>query len=176
MKLFVTCVLAVCLMCAESKKERGGGKKKLIAKLTERLEDLEAEVATLKAVPKAKPASNLVVVSSEEGAGDENCARICSGITGCDWIHYNYFNSNPGAFASVDMRACGFVKIPTITVSLGGTTWHWKAIGSNAIYSATSTSFSVYLSTEVVGDKTKTESFAKEQEWNIQWMAVGYTC
>ena len=141
MKLFVTCVLAVCLLSAESK-------------------------------------IDLVIVSSEEAAGDEECRRICSGTTGrtsTDWV---YFNDNPGFYTDVDMADCGFVKIPTITTSLGGAGYHWRAIGSNAIYSATSTKFRVYLSTEVVesGINLQDESFAEEKDWNIGWMAVGYTC
>ena len=124
----------------------------------------------------AESCTDLEIVSSEEAAGDEKCARICSGTTGrtsTDWV---YFNENPGFYTDVDMEACGFVKIPTITTSLGGDGYHWRAIGSNAIFSATSKTFRVYLSTEVAGNNLQDESFAEEKGWHIGWMAVGYTC
>ena len=113
------------------------------------------------------------MLNGEEANGDPKCAKVCSGTTGrktTDWID---FSDTTGIYEQVDIRGCGFVKIPTITTSIEGYSYHWQVTGTSAVYSATSTSFRIYLGANYPGTR---KELAIEHLWNIEWIAVGFTC
>jgi len=111
----------------------------------------------------------VMIVSGEQPAGDETCMKVCAGSTGrtnTDWTYY----SSTGIYEDVDISDCGFITIPTVTTSIEGSSNHWTASGTSSIYSVTTTAFRIYLS-----HSSKTGS-AEELKWNVEWIAVGYTC
>ena len=108
----------------------------------------------------ATRATNVAVSTNGEGQ------RICTGSTvpgETAWAVY----STDYLMVEVDTSACGFSATPKYFTSLGGATHHWTAVGATSIYSATATSFGVYL------NNVKTPASANADQWHIQWMAVG---
>ena len=111
-----------------------------------------------------------MVVSGEEDPREERCATVCAGTSGrgdTNWVDY----SSGGIYTDVDISKCGFVTIPTVTSSLEGTTSHWTTTGSSEIYGVTTGTFRIYL----VAPSGRGGG-ANKMGWNVEWIAVGYTC
>ena len=53
-----------------------------------------------------------------------------------------------------------------------GSSSHWKNTGSSEVYVATATSFQTYIDAKSAGLR----GGASERMWNMEWIAVGYTC
>jgi len=112
----------------------------------------------------------VTVVSGEEKVGYEKCVKVCAGTTTrstSKWIT----NRVGWVYLDVDMKHCGFVRIPTITTSIEGSGNHWVARGTSSIYNAGTTTFRIHLN---YGGITKEK--AKVYNWNVEWIAVGPTC
>ena len=76
-------------------------------------------------------------------------------------------------FVDVDMTKCGFAKIPNVVTSVEGTSHHWMVLGAASVYNTTTTGFRVYLNNVNAGlDKSQLD----DNLWNIEWVAVGFTC
>ena len=76
----------------------------------------------------------------------------------------------------VDMSGCGFVKIPTITTSLEGRSDHSKATDYTNVDRATTSEFYVYIRHPEFTTGTRLIDKARYYKWNLEWVAVGYTC
>jgi len=113
--------------------------------------------------------SEVMIVSGEQSAGGERCIKVCAGSTGRSTTTWQYYSTD-GIFEDVDISDCGFTKIPTVTTSIEGSSSHWTAKGTSSIYSVSTTSFRIYLNTNHNMD------FADSAQWNVEWIAVGYTC
>ena len=111
-----------------------------------------------------------MVVSGEENPREEGCAKVCAGTSGRGATNWVDFSSN-GIYTDVDISKCGFVTIPTVTSSLEGTWNHWSTTGSSEIYDVTTSTFRIYLVTS-----HGRGGGANERGWNVEWIAVGYTC
>jgi len=112
----------------------------------------------------------VTVVSGEEKDGYEKCLKVCAGTTPrsmSKWITHNV----GWVSLEVDMKHCGFVRIPTITTSIEGSGNHWVARGTSSIYNARTTAFKIHLN---YGGITKEK--ANSYKWNVDWIAVGPTC
>ncbi|XP_063679874.1 uncharacterized protein LOC134815290 [Bolinopsis microptera] len=130
---------------------------------------VEEDRADLKATPR-----EVMIVSEEEEAGEARCARVCAGTTGrgtTSWIEY----SSTGIQLSVDISDCGFVKVPTVTTSVEGKGYHWKATGLAAVYHTTTTSFNMNVDGPVSGYDPQ-DGNAESWGWNVEWISVGYIC
>ena len=112
-----------------------------------------------------------MVVSGEEDPSEERCATVCAGSSGRGDTNWVDTSSISGIYTDVDISKCGFVKLPTVTTSLEGTTAHWKTTGSSEIYNVTTSTFRIYLVTS--GGRG---GGANERGWNVEWIAVGFTC
>ena len=77
-----------------------------------------------------------------------------------------------GIHTTVDISGCGFVTIPTVTTSLEGDWRHWKNSGGSEVYKVTTGSFQTYIH---VPEKDLRHR-AADLQWNMEWIAVGYTC
>jgi len=114
----------------------------------------------------------VMIVSGEQAAGDEKCVKVCAGSTGrktTDWVDYH----SDGLYYDVDISDCNFIRIPTVTTSVEGNGNHWKFTGTSSIYNTSPTTFRMYvqhLSRDIQDEKFETRT------WNIEWIAVGYTC
>jgi len=148
-------------------------RKKSLKSLEQEVVDLRAEtdeVANLtSSLSLAMKAREVMIVSGEQPAGDERCMKVCAGSTGRSTTDWTYYSSS-GIYEDVDMSDCGFTAIPTVTTSIEGRANHWEVRGSSSVYSVSTTSFRIYLQTSV------TESTAETKLWNVEWIAVGYTC
>ena len=76
----------------------------------------------------------------------------------------------------VDISGCGFVKIPTITTSLEGRANLYYTIGATSPYDATTSGFYVYILHSDYTTGTYLRDTARQNNWNIELVAVGYTC
>jgi len=113
----------------------------------------------------------VMIVSGEEAAGDENCIKVCAGTTGRDSTDWTYRDAHNINYV-VDISDCNFVTIPTVTTSVEGRSWHYVTTGTASIYNTSPTSFKMYLkNTDIDLAGEKPESF----DWNVEWIAVGYT-
>ena len=72
-------------------------------------------------------------------------------------------------YLDVDTSAAGFTATPRYFTSLGGSDSHWTAQGINAIYSATSKGFRIYL---YATGTTLTPAYANSLGWYVQWLGV----
>jgi len=113
------------------------------------------------------------VVSGEQTAGRERCVKVCAGTTGRTTTNWRYYSSK-GIYTDVDMKKCGFKTVPTVTTSIEGTSNHWTSRGTASVYSTTSTKFRLYLEHNNLRNGGK--NYARSRKWNVEWIAVGYTC
>jgi len=127
------------------------------------------EVANLTSLLEmAKKEREIMIVSGEQSAGDETCIKVCAGTTGRSTTDWSYYSSN-AIYEDVDISYCGFTTVPTVTTSIEGSSHHWLVTGSSSIYSVTTTSFRIYLNNGGI-------QLADDKQWNVEWIAVGYTC
>jgi len=141
----------------------------------ERLSVIDEEVADLTtslALTNSKiddVRNEVMIVSGEQAAGDENCMKVCAGSTGrttTDWV--SYYSS--GIYYDVDISDCGFKTVPTVTTAVEGSSHHWTSLGTSSIYNTSPSSFRIYLS------QSGAQATAEAYNWNVEWIAAGYTC
>ena len=65
-----------------------------------------------------------------------NKQKLCSGISGSDWINYSTDSSyvNKAIYIDVDIEHCGFETDPLVVTTLTGTGDHWRHTGISSIY------------------------------------------
>jgi len=114
----------------------------------------------------------VTVVSGEEKDGYEKCIKVCAGTTSRGMSNWKS-NSNGHVSIDVDIKHCGFIRIPTITTTIEGSSSHWLARGTSSIYNADKSSFWMHIKQTESGI---TPEKAKSYNWNVDWIAVGPTC
>jgi len=144
----------------------------------ERLSVMEKEISDLTtslALTNAKiddTRDEVMIVSGEQAAGNEKCMKVCAGSTGrttTDWTNV----STDGIYYDVDISDCGFKTIPTVTTAVEGSGYHWVSLGTSSIYNTSPSAFRIYLKNTYMNPQGgKAESY----KWNVEWIAVGYTC
>lgn len=116
--------------------------------------------------------TEVAVVSTEEKGGQEKCLKICAGTTGRGKTNWQNHSKYKWVHTWVDITSCGFTKIPTITASIEGEHKQWQTTG--AIFRSTATNFQFYREYSN-GDDPRGGDPTK-WKWNVEWIAVGYTC
>lgn len=116
--------------------------------------------------------TEVAVVSTEEKGGQEKCLKICAGTTGRGKTNWQNHCCYKWVHTWVDITSCGFTKIPTITASIEGEHKQWQTTG--AIVRSTATNFQFYREYSN-GDDPRGAGPTK-WKWNVEWIAVGYTC
>jgi len=114
----------------------------------------------------------VLIVSGEQPAGDEKCMKVCAGSTGrstTDWRN----NEGSGIYYDVDISDCGFKTIPTVTTAIEGSSSHWVSLGTSSIYNTSPSAFRIYLLNTYMNPRN---GQAEKYKWNVEWIAVGYTC
>jgi len=114
----------------------------------------------------------VMIVSGEQPAGDEKCMKVCAGSTGrstTDWRN----NEGSGIYYDVDISDCGFKTIPTVTTAIEGSSSHWVSLGTSSIYNTSPSAFRIYLLNTYMNPRN---GQAEKYKWNVEWIAVGYTC
>jgi len=139
------------------------------------IEDEMADLTTSLALTNAKiddARDEVVIVSGEQAAGDEKCMKVCAGSTGrstTDWTNY----SSDGIYYDVDISDCGFKTVPTVTTAIEGSSSHWVSLGTSSIYNTSPSAFRIYLKNTYANPQ---KGLAEKYKWNVEWIAVGYTC
>jgi len=139
------------------------------------IEDEMADLTTSLALTNAKiddARDEVVIVSGEQAAGDEKCMKVCAGSTGrstTDWRN----SSSDGIYYDVDISDCGFKTIPTVTTSIEGSAGHWLSLGTSSIYNTSPSAFRIFLKNTYHNPQG---GVAENYKWNVEWIAVGYTC
>ena len=77
-------------------------------------------------------------------------------------------------YIDVNITECGFVRVPVVTTSLEGDGDHWRIVGITSIYNTTISGFRVFVIPEY--KEHHTADYAKKMHWNVDWVAVGFTC
>jgi len=139
------------------------------------IDEKVADLTTSLALTNAKiddTRDEVLIVSGEQAAGNEKCMKVCAGSTGrttTDWTNY----SVDGIYYDVDISDCGFRTVPTVTTAIEGSSSHWVSLGTSSIYSTSPSAFRIYLKNTYANPQ---EGFAEKHKWNVEWIAVGYTC
>ena len=115
------------------------------------------------------------ILNGEEENSADTCAKVCSGTTGRRVTDYQNYSDGKNVYVDVDMTGCGFAKIPNVVISVEGSSSHWMALGTSSVYNTTPTSFRVYLKNDNSG-VAKGNLNSESYKWNIDWIAVGFTC
>ena len=100
---------------------------------------------------------------------------VTSKISGRTKTAYKYYSDGKNVYVDVDMSKCGFTKIPNVVISVEGSSHHWMALGTSSVYNTTPKSFRVYLN-NVNSGLAKGSLNQSGYRWNIEWVAVGFTC
>jgi len=142
------------------------------AEWQKKFDALMSRVASLE----ASQADTIKIVSSQGEAGNATCAKICAGTTKRGSTTWTTPRTSRGSssnviYTNVDMTECGFATVPTITTALEGTEDHLDATGTSSVYSAKKDGFRIF-----VVDYDGPGGLANERNWNVEWVAVGYTC
>jgi len=114
----------------------------------------------------------VMIVSGEQAPGNEKCIKVCAGTTGRDTTDWNDF-STVGVYYDVDISDCKFITVPTVTSAIEGSESHWRFVGTASIYHTSTSSFRMYLRHIHYDD---IQDYADEENFNVEWIAVGYTC
>jgi len=138
-----------------------------VASLTSSCEQTKAKIDKME---EKVGGGEVMIVSGEQAAGDENCIKVCAGTTGRDTDWYD--SSTKRVYYDVDISDCDFITIPTVTTSLEGNGYIGMATGPASVYNASPTSFRVYI----YSNDDPQNGRAEKWEWNVEWIAVGYTC
>ena len=82
-----------------------------------------------------------------------------------------------GIYIDVDISSCGFVRIPTVTTTLEGDSEHHSVTGITSLYRATRLGFRLFIRYPEAGSGPSwLRDVAIRNIWNVEWVAVGYTC
>jgi len=137
-----------------------------VAALGTSVVEIEATIDTM--------GSEVMIVSGEQAAGDEKCRKVCAGSTGrenTDWYHWQ----SEEIYYDVDISDCGFITVPTVTTSIEGNANLVSVVGATNLWNTSPSSFRVILQ-HLSSSKNLQGGFAESRDWNIDWIAVGYTC
>ena len=120
-------------------------------------------------------ATSVTVLNGEVENGEPKCAKVCSGTTGRRTT-WSFASGKYGltGYKEVDISGCGFVKTPAITTTIEGYAWYGvsgQTVGISTIYRDTPHSF--FVGIKPIPD-TLLSSFPRR--WNVEWIAVGFTC
>ncbi|XP_063682994.1 uncharacterized protein LOC134817663 [Bolinopsis microptera] len=142
--------------------------------LTREMENTKANKRSLVTLTESVQAlqttsSNVMILNGEESAGNARCAKVCAGTTGRSSTSHSRYGSQDISIY-VNISGCGFVKIPTITTSVEGRGGHDEATGTSSVYSATRTGFTMRFR------RGHASHYATIYNWNVEWIAIGYTC
>jgi len=128
--------------------------------------------AKVNAIEEITAEGEVMLVSGEEAPGDEKCMKVCAGSTGRDTTDWVVTGSDT-VYYDVDMSECNFITIPTVTTAIEGAKQHYRTFGTGSIYNSSPASFRINL----VNLYTDPQGgFAESAKWNVEWIAVGYTC
>jgi hypothetical protein len=90
----------------------------------------------------------------------------CTGIS--SYTQWQTFGSD-AIYMLINTGNCNFTQTPCYFTSVSGTSSHWTMTGYNAIFSPTSSSFSVYLRGRSVTSSSTLLGYSSSYTWNVNW-------
>lgn len=143
-----------------------------IRALEMKIEELKISLAETNG--KVSEIANVVtVVGGEAEAGSQKCVKVCTGTTGRESTTWKPHDG--GYHVWVSMGKCGFKKIPTVTTSFEGRgAGLANLMGTNTVYGAQTFGFNMYLFHYQQFKVNKVDP--NTLNWNVEWIAIGYTC
>ncbi|MDC3337365.1 hypothetical protein OAW23_05805 [Flavobacteriales bacterium] len=96
-------------------------------------------------------------------------SSICSGSS-APGVGWQVYDANT-IYLQVNTGGCNYTTTPRYFTSIGGVGSHFELIGVNAIYSSTSTGFTVYVQKNSLTALTPTDALIGQ--WFINWHAIG---
>ncbi|MDU9050624.1 MAG: hypothetical protein Q3M30_17390 [Candidatus Electrothrix sp. Rat3] len=123
-------------------------------KLKEYFESIQADID-----------QRLAVIS---GAKRIACGSTKPGAT--EWVQYGG-DAKTGVYVDIDTSAAQFTKNPVYTTAIGGNSHHWETTGASSVYSATATSFRVYVQWSK-RDTPLTPEVTNGYKWHINWIGM----
>ena len=113
------------------------------------------------------------MVSAEDGVlRDPNCVKVCGGTTRRGATNWGGAGGGSIAYTTVDISDCGFVTVPIVTTSIEGSSDHFLLTGTSAVYGLSTSSFIINLKYP----NSSGYSYSRSSYWNVEWIAIGYTC
>jgi len=100
----------------------------------------------------------------KRGEGTEGIKFARGQTTVNDWRDYG----NANMYVDVNIAPYKFTQTPTIVTSIHGVSSHWTTSGASSVYSASPTTFRIYILRNGV-----TMANAKAWGWVINWVAYG---
>ena len=117
-------------------------------------------------------------LNGNDPTNPEPCLLTCAGSTGDGKTRWQ---GEPGRVQiTVDISKCGFVTTPILTTSLNGLN-HASMVGMTSPWGMTKNLFTV----TIIGEASTawspanwklTPEQACQLHWNVNWIAVGFTC
>jgi hypothetical protein len=154
----------------DTKSKMANLEKKVVAGLQKRVDLLTTSVKETNAKVDTID-GEVTLVSGEDKAGASKCVKVCAGTTGRTKTSWANYSGNHGIYTDVDISSCGFIKTPTVTTSVEGSSSHWVVSGTASVYNTSPTKFRIYLYKKNLRAKQ-----AKSWKYNVEWIAVGHTC
>ncbi|CAF1349235.1 unnamed protein product [Rotaria magnacalcarata] len=96
---------------------------------------------------------------------------VCVGISSSTlWQAY----PNNSMYMNIDTSNCTFNQTPLYFTSMAGSASHYGLTGYGAIYSPTSTSFTIYIKNVFDWNSSYLISVATIDAWNVNWFGLYY--
>ena len=108
------------------------------------------------------------------------CLQTCAGSSGRGKTKWSGVAGRVMTY--VDISKCGFVATPILTTSLNGKGYHDYMVGMTSPHSMTKDRFGITVLGKALTawsheNKWKpTPAEVNDFNWNINWIAVGFTC
>ena len=72
----------------------------------------------------------------------------------------------------IDTTSCRFGQTPRYFTTISGWSSHWVLTGYHSIYSATNTTFRVYVTNLVSWNATDMITYASSYAWVVNWVGM----
>merc|ERR1712013_464992 len=127
-----------------------------------------------------RPATSVttkIVSSHARELGPEPCALVCSGTTGKKTTNWNRWDSNT-IYTHVDTSKCGFApgSIPTVTTTVNVASMSEQITGTAQVAYVGTHGFRIYLHGFVDKAGDITPQYAKDRDYAVNWLAIGFNC
>ena len=107
--------------------------------------------------------------------GPDPCALVCSGTSGDKTTNWRTWDRDT-VYVNVDMAACGFTYIPTVTTTLSVAAVSQRITGISQVAYVGTGGFRIYLDGFVDRAGDITAKYAKDRDYAVNWLAVGFNC
>lgn len=115
----------------------------------------------------------ILATTTTTTASNQTCTYpcTCAGIT--SYTSWQAF-STAGIYMVISTTSCNFNRTPIYFTSMAGTANHYGLTGYGAIYSPSSTSFTIYAKSLYSWNTSTLLSYASANVWNVNWFGLYY--